>query len=634
MEQLPVSNTGAPRSRATRNKKLYSWGHLISLSFLSIFTFIFIEWLFYATKPSFMNLMPLGAKLGILALSGLIPALAGLLVLALLGGISLLPWWGQRWRVFLWIGSLVPAFFIGITVMMLVDNFTYTVFTFGIVSTRGVLRGLYGLGILLIMVSFYLWILQAVERQSRVRRPLLAVRWQTAACAALVLLSIYPSAGLYQSDPAALPIPNTGQAVKRPNILLIGSDSMNADHMSLYGYNVDTTPFLKTFSQQTLMAENNFPNGYQTAASLISMFTGKRPTATRVLYPPDILRDADSIQHFPGILKSQGYYNAEISVDYYGDVTAMNLQDGFDFVNGRTVTNSPFYSASRRYLPDDVVYFLSTISDEALDRAFHISYLRSMQNPYTEVMAAAPNLSMDDQHRVAQILGLFNDVDQPLFIHVYMMGTHLGTLVGYDDAIRNFDGYMQQITNSLAQMGKLENTIVILYTDNGFNETSNARIPLMIRFPNAQYTGTIHNNTQNLDIGPTILDYLGVKQPAWMGGQSLLKGEPPADRAIFSAAPNYLVGNIQNELQIDTSKIKPPFNQFGRVGMVICQKWYQLDTSQLAWQQGDVDGYAGQCDPSAQPPDAQARQMLIDQMKKDGFDVSSLEPATDPNPGQ
>jgi phosphoglycerol transferase MdoB-like AlkP superfamily enzyme len=382
------------------------------------------------------------------------------------------------------------------------------------------------------------------------------------------------------------------------------------------------------------MAENNFPNSYETAGSLISMFTSKLPTATRVLYPPDILQGSDTIQHFPGILKSQGYYNAEISVDYYGDVTSMNLKDGFDFVNGRAITDSPFYSASRRYIPDDVAYFLGSITDEVLDRTFHISYIRSMQNPYTEVMAAAPNLSMDDQHRVDQILSLFNDIDQPLFIHVYMMGTHLGTLVGYDDAIHNFDAYMQQITSSLAQMGKLENTIIILYTDNGFNETSNERIPLLIRFPNAQYTGTIHNNTQNLDIGPTVLDYLGIRQPAWMGGQSLLKGEPSADRAIFSAAPNYLVGNIRNELQIDTSKTKPPFNQFGRVGMVVCQKWYQLDTSQLAWQQGNVNGYTGQCDPSTQPADAQARQMLIDQMKKDGFDVSSLEPATDPNPGQ
>jgi hypothetical protein len=603
-----------------------SWGHLISLSFLSVFAFIVIEWLFYATKPSFMNLMPWGAKLGILALSGLVPGVASLLALIALGGISLLPWWGQRWRVFLWIGALLPATLFAITVMMLIDNFTYTVLNFGIVSTRGVLRGVYGLGILLILVSFYLWIIQAVEHQSRIRRPLFALRWQSAACAALVLLSVYPSAGLYQRDPAALPIPNTGQAVKRPNILLIGSDSMNADHMSLYGYDVDTTPFLKTFAQSALMAENNFPNAYETAASLISMFTGKLPTSTRVLYPPDILQGADAIQHFPGILKSQGYYNAEVSVDYYGDVTSMNLKDGFDFVNGRTITDSPFYSASRRYIPDDVAYFLGTITNAALDRALHISYIRSMQNPYTEVTAAAPNLSMDDQNRVNQILTLFNDVDQPLFVHVYMMGTHLGSLAGYDDAIHNFDGYMQQITSSLAQMGKLDNTIIILYTDNGFNETSTDRIPLLIRFPNAQHAGTIHTNTQNLDIGPTILDYLGIKQPAWMGGQSLLKGEPPADRAIFSAAPNYLIGNIANELQIDTSKTKPPFNQFGRVGMVICQKWYQLDTSQLAWQQGNVTGYVGQCAPSTQPPDAQARQILIDQMKKDGFDVSSLEP--------
>jgi arylsulfatase A-like enzyme len=126
--------------------------------------------------------------------------------------------------------------------------------------------------------------------------------------------------------------------------LLIGSDGVNADDMSVYGYQRDTTPFLKVFAKNALVAQNNFPNATLTTGSLVSIFTGKLPTTTRVLYPPDILTDVNSIQHFPGILQALGYYNAEISVDYYADANVLNLQNSFVTVNGRSTYAGKLYT--------------------------------------------------------------------------------------------------------------------------------------------------------------------------------------------------------------------------------------------------------------------------------------------------
>lgn len=626
MDKSNTAHPGVAPAVVDRKRKLLSWGKLLAWTILAIYFYVFMEWLFYVTKPSFMSLSPFGTKLGILLLSGL--ALLGLslpLLLALFA-LSLAPWWSKHRKVFLYIGGVLPAAFIAVTALMMIDNFTYTVFQYGIISTVGIQRGMYGLLFLLILFVSVRWMVRTLSGQTRRKRANSALKVELSACVALLVLSTGLGWNLYRTDQPAYAIPVTGSAVTRPNILLIGTDGLDADHTSLYNPQTDTTPFLETFAQSALVAENNFPNAYQTSGSLVSIFTSKLPTETRMLYPPDILEGADAFQNFPAILKSEGYYNAEISVDYYGDATMFNLQDSFVMVNGRSSTVGGLYTLARGVLPEDTAYFLATIAKGLSDRLLQIYYIHTMANPYAEV--TQPPIDMNDQHRVDQLMSLFETVQQPLFVHVHMMGTHLGDEWNlYDPAIKAYDGYMREVVDGLKEMGKLDQTVIIVYTDHGFTDVSNVRIPLMFRFPNGEYAGTITNNTQNLDIGPTILNYLGITPPAWMNGQSLLKDEPPATQPIFSAAPNYRTGNAMNELQLDLSKIKPPFYQFGTIGMVICQKWYAVNTTSMTWQEGDVEGYPTPCDASVLPDDSQAKQILLNQLKTNGFDISTLQAA-------
>jgi hypothetical protein len=624
MQNSPVSTA------RSRNRKTLAWARLATLTILTIYLFIFFEWLFNITKPSFMQLMPWWTQAGIFLFSGLILSAASLVILLIPLGLSLIPRLSRFWKAFLWIGGALPTAALAATALIAIDNFTYTVFRVGIVTAQKPLqRGAYMLLLALLLFDCGWWVMRTLNRQARTRRMKADLRVQIAACGVICGLAVVLGGMLYSADPTTAAIPVTGSAKQRPNILLIGTDSVSADHMSLYGAQRDTTPFLKTFAQQALLAENNFPNVNETAGSLISILTGKLPSDTRVLYPPDILQGSDAYEHFPGILKNEGYYNAEISVDYYGDATVLNLQNGFDLVNGRSKAPGAIYTQVSRYIPGDAAYFLNTAAAGLTDRLLDVTFIRSMPDPYAEVSAPLGTTDMNDQPRVDQVLTLFRTIQQPLFIHVYMMGTHLGSLDGYDDAIQGFDGYMQQVVNALQKMGKLDQTMIIVYTDNGVGDVANVRIPLLIRFPHGQYAGKLNNNTQNIDIAPTILDYLGIPQPGWMVGQSLLKGEPPAARPIFSASPNYLTGNSANELQIDLGKIKPPFNQFGTFGMVICQKSYSVDTAQLTWSVSDVPGESSQCNPNDIPSEAQAKQMLLNRLKADGFDITSLATALD-----
>lgn len=61
---------------------------------------------------------------------------------------------------------------------------------------------------------------------------------------------------------------------KRPNVLLIGIDSLRADHMSLYGYPRLTTPHIDAFAKQGVVFEHHVSPSIPTTPGYASMLTG------------------------------------------------------------------------------------------------------------------------------------------------------------------------------------------------------------------------------------------------------------------------------------------------------------------------------------------------------------------------
>ena len=61
---------------------------------------------------------------------------------------------------------------------------------------------------------------------------------------------------------------------EKPNIVLLGIDSLRADHMSCYGYERLTSPHLDRFAQQGVRFENTFSPHIPTTSAYESMLTG------------------------------------------------------------------------------------------------------------------------------------------------------------------------------------------------------------------------------------------------------------------------------------------------------------------------------------------------------------------------
>ena len=70
---------------------------------------------------------------------------------------------------------------------------------------------------------------------------------------------------------------------KRPNIVLMGIDSLRADHMSCYGYNQLTTPHIDRFAQEATLFENTYSAHIPTTSAYASMLTGMDCFGTQVV---------------------------------------------------------------------------------------------------------------------------------------------------------------------------------------------------------------------------------------------------------------------------------------------------------------------------------------------------------------
>ena len=514
---------------------------------------------------------------------------------------------------------------LSITTLIMLDNFTYTVFKFGIVSTAGLRRGLYALG----FIFFFRWIWRSAKQAN----------WARAKFSSFLTLGLLAISmtGILTTRLSNNPFPNglniqslNSPSVNYPNIIILGSDGLSASYLTAYGSKLKTTPFLSELALTSLVVENAFPNAGGTTASTTSALTGKIPLIDKVYRYPDILSGQDSFEHLPGLLRQRGYKTVEIGTPHYVDARRLNLLEGFDIVNNQSLSQPALDTLIGLLGNSPSTYFIQTISARASERFLHVFFIKPMQNPIVEVNDPVSRVS--DEERVNEIIDQLDHADQPVFIFAHLMDTHgpdfsfqkqifsSGSSADtpwnesrYEDAIYSFDGHVKKIYEHLAETGQLNHTVLVVYTDHGFEYATHERIPIIIHFPENANAGRRQNNIQIIDIPATLLDYLGLPIPAWMDGTSFLRGETPADRAIITTTAG------------SPNEIAPPFHQLNTVQVIVCQKWYTLNVRKNTFDSGTITGHTSKCNESLLPSDAEVHRRILEYLEKSGYDVSALQ---------
>lgn len=547
----------------------------------------------------------------------------------------------SKWLIKL--GFVIPIAVASLMAFLLLDNFTYTVFKFGVISTTGLYRAIYILVllILIIIVTHELFRLaawidskrgegQAHKRHQRNLGVILAAVF-------LVALGVPLGQGIMNQNELGF---GSNDAVKgdEPNIILFTVDSLEATHMSVYGYERETTPFLDELAKTSLVAENAFTNAQGTIGSITSILTGRDPMETHVLLADDILRGVDSYQHLPGILRSRGYYSEQLSFSSYADAVDINFLNAFDLANGRKEYTSGPLEFITKTLPSNNAYFFYELESRLTDRLLHIFFIKDMENPYKQV--TTPMEKFNDQEKLETLVSLLKEKDQPVFVHFHWMGVHgpmfypqnqqfsAGKDLNeqekfdmdlYDDSVLDVDTALRELFAQLdAEALADRETILVIAADHSL-KWAKVRLPLLIHFPNGDHAGVITENTQNLDIAPTLLDYLEVPQPEWMDGQSLLTGLNPA-RPIFTTR----ISSTKKEEKEGKIEIDKSFYPYGRLAVLVCDTWFEVRLPTGENSVGRLPDYAGKCEGERLTKQT-GWDLILQHLKDYGFETATLE---------
>jgi hypothetical protein len=405
----------------------------------------------------------------------------------------------------------------------------------------------------------------------------LAVAWRKKrlphglAIIALVALFIFPF------KTAAVKAQSSGG---RPNILVLGTDSLRPDHLSRNGY------FRPTPNIDRLLARGaNFLNAKSSLARTFSSFTSVF-TST---FPPD-----HQVRHmFPRpeelklklptliqVLKEQGYDTGMIS-DFAGDIFA-RLGYGFDHIQAPHLTLPNLIK--QRSL--EFHYFLLSFLINPVGRdIFPVMWLMPLNiDPYyvtntskrfirNAARAGKPffmvyfssnsHFPYGSQYPYYQLYAKKSYRGPHKYRKVDMMKTYSGfdlseadkeqIVALYDGTVRMFDDQVGEMLEFLKKSGLDRNTIIVLFSDHGESLYENGygtghgdhlRGPYSndmtfgVYSPYEDFGGRkIVPTVRDIDIAPTLLDLVKIKPPASFKGNSLL---PVMRGGEFAGYPAYM----------------------------------------------------------------------------------------------
>jgi glucan phosphoethanolaminetransferase (alkaline phosphatase superfamily) len=306
-----------------------------------------------------------------------------------------------------------------------------------------------------------------------------------------------------------------GRAFNRRNVILIVVDALRADHMSVYGYERQTTPFLSSLAAAGRLQKVDvaLSSCAESACGITSLLTSK---PFRHLSTPNF--------SVAGLLKDQGYGVYQLlSGDHsfngarnaYGDEQTLYF-DGAD---------------SKRYpMNDDGVVFegLEKVPDFAGPPAllhFHLCSVHFAGVKHEPFRRFEPWFVRQD---FASMINSKRDL--------------VALVNNYDNGVLEADDTIRRLFDALNRKGYLANSIVVITADHGEGlgdrdpgpeglghvhslHQEFVRIPLLVYAPPDTHFANLQFATQ-VDVAPTIVDTLGLPVPPSWEGRSLLDPEP------------------------------------------------------------------------------------------------------------
>ena len=363
----------------------------------------------------------------------------------------------------------------------------------------------------------------------------------------------------------------------RPNIVLVTMDTVRADHLSLYGYARDTTPFLKEFAKGATVYEEAVASSNITLTTHASLFTGLYGSWHGAhLAPPEFPVGLPLSSRHPTlaeVLSASGYRTMAVvaNVGYLGP--GCGLTRGFQTSHVLAPAVASLQLLLRSHLcplVDALVSSdeLSAVSSRAEEVNQTVSAL--LVQAKRDAVPFFLFVNYMDAHYPYAPPAPFNTIfpgrNRSLRYRAYRaMRFHV--MVGdrgilpeerehfvsqYDSAIRYLDSQLARLVSQLKDLGLFQNSLIVITSDHGeaFGEhnrighshsayESEVHVPLIIKYPYQAQPRVIGTLVSQVDVMPTVLSALGLQSPAQTQGESLQDVDHDTSRFVMSESfPN------------------------------------------------------------------------------------------------
>ena len=339
------------------------------------------------------------------------------------------------------------------------------------------------------------------------------------------------------------------------NVIIVMVDTLRADHMSTYGYERETTPFISKFASRAIVFEHARSQASCTFPSVNSLLTSRNP-AIFTRQGKGRLGIPDEYPSLAEILKRHGYHTIAVSASPIVRATPSK----FNPIGGFDRGFDSFVEDPMGRPGAQVSHAVINELDAVEEPFFLYAHYMDPHGPYRPPERYKKRFAGTyDGHHFIQ-----RGDPVPIAKMLYRNGPeveiadrdiqHLVDL--YDDEIRYFDGVFQRLIKYLEQRDLLDRTLIVFTADHGeeFLEHGHirhcrgvwdtvTRVPLILRFPGVEGGYRIEGAAQNLDIVPPLLDYLSIEtEDLELEGTSLLpllEGREPTRRYAFSDQREY-----------------------------------------------------------------------------------------------
>jgi arylsulfatase len=360
------------------------------------------------------------------------------------------------------------------------------------------------------------------------------------------------------------------EGMKRPlNILLYVVDALRADHLSVYGYALPTSPYLEELSKHSAVFLDAYSVGSNTMHSIPSLFTSVYSDEAVGRLRPNTNSTGLTVAE---VFSKSGYATAAFQANFWLR-ESLGVARGFDRYEIVIDPNDPrSLKADADLLHKHVLRWL----ERPREKPFFL-YIQSMDVhwPYSPPPPFFGRFRTE-QARVS-VEERIRSLPEAVLSRRGVTREFLRELVAklepdyYDDCVAYADNEIRQLTTAIGDLGLRESTAIIITSDHGealgeggrflhglsLNEEQ-VRVPLIISLPWETTAARVDHVVSLIDLAPTLLDLAGIPIPEQFEGRSLLRPRQreASERAIGNTGGMWFIRAGPWKLLVNREKVE------------------------------------------------------------------------------